>query len=94
MADLIQKCVLKAKEIDECCAFAINKDFGVHFYDSKCYGLDTDDQNQWVTYELTDINIKPKPPAAPPRYEKVTELTTSDCTSCDHMNHYNHWNKQ
>ena len=45
MADLIQKCVLKAKEIDECCAFAINKDFGVHFYDSKCYGLDTDDQN-------------------------------------------------
>jgi hypothetical protein len=69
---LITKCVAEAKNLPECCAFAINRDFGVHFYKAKCYELDVDEAKEWVTYELA--NVTPIPPPPPAKFIKVTEL--------------------
>jgi len=74
-----------------CCAFAINRDFGVHFYKASCYELDKDECKEWTTYDL--LHVTPTPPPPPPHYIKVKELLISDISSCDSMNNYNHWNR-
>jgi len=52
--ELIEKCVAEAKTMPGCVAFAINNEWGVHFYKDKCYPLDTDEAGEWITYELSD----------------------------------------